>query len=134
MDNGDGTYTIYAPEGFNEGCSYTLTVENGWQFAGKEVSIRTASFSIAMAEVENLRMGDDIVYVQDTDAMFYSVAGGSYPVLTSEVLALLADTRTNTTASGTFNYPGNDIETGSSPASILWKEKTTATCWSLPSM
>lgn len=111
-DNGDGTYTIYAPEGFNEGCSYTLTVENGWQFAGKEVSIRTASFSIAMAEVENLRMGDDIVYVQDTDAMFYSVAGGSYPVLTSEVLALLADTRTNTTASGTFNYPGNDIETG----------------------
>lgn len=110
MDNGDGTYTIYAPKGFSKGCSYTLTVESGWQFAGKEVSIRTASFSIAMAEVENLRMGDDIVYVQDTDAMFYAVAGGSYPVLTSEVLALLSDS--NRTGEGTFNYPGNDIAAG----------------------
>lgn len=110
MDNGDGTYTVYAPAGFNEGCSYTLTLENGWQFAGKEVSIRTASFSIAMAEVENLRMGDDIIYVQDTDAMFYAVAGSSYPVLTSDVLAKLSDS--NLTGEGTFNYPGHDIEAG----------------------
>ena len=111
-DNGNGTYTIYAPEGFNEGCSYTLTVENGWQFAGKETSIRTASFSIAMEEVENLRMGDDIVYVQDTDAMFYAVAGSSYPVLTSDVLALLSDSQLGAVAEGTFNYPGNDIDAG----------------------
>lgn len=111
-DNGDGTYTIYAPEGYNEGCSYTLTVENGWQFAGKEPSIRTASFSIAMAEVENLRMGDDIIYVQDTDAIFYAVAGGSYPVLTSDVLALLSDSELAAAGEGTFIYPGNDIEAG----------------------
>ena len=111
-DNGDGTYTIYAPAGFNEGCSYTLTLENGWQFAGKEVSIRTASFSIAMEEVENLRMGDDIIYVQDTDAMFYAVAGQSYPVLTSEVLSRLVDSELRAAATGTFNYPGNEVEAG----------------------
>lgn len=110
MDNGDGTYTIYAPKGFNEGCSYTLTLDSGWQFAGKETSIRTASFSIAMEEVENLRMGDDIIYVQDTDAMFYAVAGNNYPVLTSDVLALLSDS--NLTGEGIFNYPGNDVEAG----------------------
>ncbi len=79
-----GIYTVSAPEGFNEGCSYELNLADGWVFDGKEETIRTASFSIAMKEVENLEMNEDIVYIQDTDEITYSVDGQDYDVLTSD--------------------------------------------------
>ncbi len=104
-DNGDGTYTVYAPEGFREGCSYELTLADGWVFDGKEPSIRTASFSIAMEEVENLRMGEDIIYIADTAQMDYTVDGEEYPVLTSDVMELLQD--------GEGSFPcDEDVEEG----------------------
>lgn len=83
-EDGDGIYTVSAPNGFNEGCSYELNLADGWVFDGKEETIRTAAFSIAMKEVENLEMNDDIIYIKDTDDITYSVAGESYDVLTSE--------------------------------------------------
>lgn len=82
--DGDGVYTVSAPDGFNEGCSYELTLAEGWVFDGKEETIRTASFSIAMQEVENLEMNDGITYIKDTDAITYVVDGESYDVLTSD--------------------------------------------------
>ena len=82
--DGDGVYTVSAPQGFNEGCSYELNLADGWVFDGKEETIRTASFSIAMQEVENLEMNDDVVYIKDTDEISYSVDGESYDVLTSD--------------------------------------------------
>ena len=82
--DGDGVYTVSAPQGFNEGCSYELNLSDGWVFDGKEETIRTASFSIAMQEVENLEMNDDVVYIKDTDEISYSVDGESYDVLTSD--------------------------------------------------
>ena len=82
--DGDGVYTVSAPQGFNEGCSYELNLADGWVFDGKEETIRTASFSIAMKEVENLEMNDDVVYIKDTDEISYSVDGESYDVLTSD--------------------------------------------------
>ena len=111
-DNGDGTYTIYAPEGFREGCSYELTLASGWVFSGKEPTIRTASFSIAMEEIENLKMGDEILYIADDDTIDYQVMGDSYPVMTSDVLALLHDNQTDGVAQGSFNYDGTGIEEG----------------------
>lgn len=107
-DNGDGTYTVYAENGFNEGCSYELTLSDGWVFSGKETTIRTAAFSIYMEEVENLRMGDDIVYIPDTDGMDYVVDGATHPVLTASVLNGL-DTPNET---GSFNYAGGDVQAG----------------------
>lgn len=94
-DDGDGVYTVSAPQGFNEGCSYELTLADGWIFDGKEESIRTAAFSIAMEEVENLQMNDDIIFIQDTDTLNYNVGGKTYEVLTSEQV---------TNAGGTFVY------------------------------
>lgn len=82
--DGDGVYTVSAPQGFNEGCSYELNLSDGWVFDGKEETIRTASFSIAMQEVENLEMNDDVVYIKDTDEISYSFDGESYDVLTSD--------------------------------------------------
>ncbi len=83
VDN-DGVYTVSAPKGFNEGCSYELNLADGWVFDGKEETIRTASFSIAMQEVENLEMNDDIKYIKDTDDITYTVDGEKYDVLTSD--------------------------------------------------
>ena len=110
--NGNGTYRVYAPKGFNEGCSYELTLADGWVFSGKEPTIRTASFSIAKDEVFNLEMGEDIVYLEDTASMDYSVDGGSYEVLTSDVLALLLNENTGKAGEGSFGYANSGIKEG----------------------
>lgn len=83
-EDGNGVYTVSAPEKFNEGCSYELNLADGWVFDGKEDTIRTTSFSIAMKEVENLEMNDDIIYIKDTHEITYSVDGKIYDVLTSD--------------------------------------------------
>lgn len=72
-EDGDGTYTVKAPTGFREGCSYELTLADGWYFKGQADTVRTASFTIAMKEVENLQMSEDIKYVKDTDAISYTI-------------------------------------------------------------
>ena len=106
-DNGDGVYTVNAPEGFHEGCSYELTLADGWCFKDKEETIRTASFSILMEEVENLQMNDDIIYIQDTDALTYTVDGIVYDVLTSDTVE---------ENGGSFAY---DSAAGLNPGDIL---------------
>ena len=91
-EDGDGVYTVTAPEGFKEGASYELTLADGWVFDGKEETIRTAAFSIKMEEVENLQMSDDIVYIEDTDTIKYAIADGTkIDVLTSSDIDKLAE-------------------------------------------
>ncbi len=91
----NGVYTVSALEGFNPGASYELKLAEGWNFEGKEDSIRTAAFSIDMDEVENLEMSNEIIYIKDTDTMNYTVGSNTIDVLTSEYLS--AD-------GGTFTY------------------------------
>lgn len=85
-EDGDGVYTVKALEGFGKGCSYELVLADGWTFYEKEKTIRTAAFSIAMEEVENLEMSDGIIYIQDTDEMTYEIGDEVYDVLTSDLL------------------------------------------------
>lgn len=66
--DGDGVYTVSAPEGFNEGCSYELTLADGWSFNGKESSIRTAAFSIKKDIVKNLTMSGDTHFIRHGNA------------------------------------------------------------------
>lgn len=94
-------YTVYAPEGFNEGASYQLTLADGWNFKDKPDTIRTASFSIYMDEVENLEMNEDIVYIKDTDSIVYTIGGQPYDVLTSGLI---------TENGGSFTYAGAGSE------------------------
>lgn len=94
-EDGDGVYTVCAPEGFRQGASYQLELAEGWSFKDKENTIRTASFSIAMEEVQNLQMSDSIIYIQDTDTISYTVGDQTYDVLTGDVL---------TEEGGTFSY------------------------------
>lgn len=81
--DGDGFYTVKAAEGFRRGSSYELTLDEGWVFEGKDATIRTAAFSIEMAEVAKLRMSDAIIYIEDTDTIDYNVDGNVYEELTT---------------------------------------------------
>ena len=98
-------YTVYAPEGFNKGASYQLHLADGWNFKDKPETVRTASFSIHMEEVENLEMNEDIVYVKDTDSIVYNIGGQPYDVLTSSLI---------TENGGSFTYAGagNEMAVG----------------------
>lgn len=105
VDNADGTYTVRAANDaheFNKGCSYELTLAEGWTFlpdgsvAAQSNAIRTAAFSIKMVEVENLQMNKGgITYIQDTVSINYQVDGK-----TLDILANGTDIR----GGGSFNY------------------------------
>ena len=64
-DDGSGVYTVKAPKGFNKGCSYELTLADGWIFDGKDESIRTAAFSIAKEAVDNISFSPANHYVRN---------------------------------------------------------------------
>ncbi|MBR0326738.1 MAG: InlB B-repeat-containing protein, partial [Clostridia bacterium] len=96
----EGGYNVKAKKGFNPGASYQLHLADGWTFRDKAESVRTASFSIFMEEVENLRMNDDIVYIKDTDSISYNIGGGTYDVLTTSLI---------TSDIGSFGYNGADM-------------------------
>lgn len=84
----EGVYTVSAENGFNEGCSYQLTLADGYNFKDKADTIRTASFAIAMEEIAKISMNEDIVYIQDPNPEAYL------------------------TENGEFTYDGNDIVDG----------------------
>lgn len=114
--DGDGVYTVKALDGFHKGCSYELTLAEGWNFKGKEETIRTAAFSIDMEEVENIQMNDDIIYIKDTDSIDYLVGTEEYEVLTSDNL---------TENGGSFNYEDADsLETGNIICIYVGKKPT----------
>jgi len=91
------TYTVRAVGGFNEGCTYELQLKDGWIFSGKPETIRTASFSIAMDEVNNLTMGKDIVYLQDESG---------------DILDVLSAYMNSESRKNTFAYDGDDLAEG----------------------
>ena len=104
-DIGDGIYEVYAPDYFNKGCSYELNLAEGWTFLPEDSgavpnsSVRTAAFSIKMAEVENLRMNKGITYIQDTSEINYTIDGDTMDVL---------DNRTDLSNGGSFDYGNAD--------------------------
>lgn len=101
----DGVYTVRPKDGYKEGASYELTLADGWVFDGKDKEIRTAAFSIAMKEVANIELNDEIQYIKDTDSMVYTIGDKKVDVLTSENL---------TEKGGSFEYEkANELTKGS---------------------
>ena len=101
IDQEDGSYLVKAKEGFLEGASYQLSLADGYYFLGKPDSIRTASFTIAKTQVENLILNDDMVFLQDTDEMSYRIGSqAAIPVLS----AGLMNSDTGDKISGSFDY------------------------------
>lgn len=112
--------TVRGNPGFNEGCTYELTLAEGWVFVdertgeNKPESIRTATFSIRMEEVHNLRMNSAIQYVQDggetgpAENLIFTIEGNSYDVLNTNSVNAMGENGT-----GTFTYAkSNDLQSG----------------------
>lgn len=108
-DNQDGTFTIYAPGGFNPGASYDLTLADGLNFADKESMFRTAYFMIHKDEVDNLQYNPDLIFIQDTDEMNYTVNGETVPVLES---ALVSNDESEAPIQGSFTMTGGSLKAG----------------------
>lgn len=102
-DQGNNTFTVKAKDGFREGSSYKLTLGEGYIFKDRAESIRTAFFSILKKEVDNLALSNDLIYIQDTDAMSYKI-GDADPVDVLE--AGLMNSKTTEAVTGTFEYDG----------------------------
>ncbi|MBR5329499.1 MAG: S-layer homology domain-containing protein [Firmicutes bacterium] len=73
-DNGNGTFTVFAPAGFEEGGNYELQLADGWNFDGKSDTIRTASFGIAKDDVANLKTSDKIKYIPNSTELTYDIS------------------------------------------------------------
>lgn len=108
-DNQDGTFTIYAPNGFNPSASYDLTLADGLNFADKESMFRTAYFMIHKDEVDNLQYNPDLIFIQDTDEMNYTVNGETIPVLES---ALVSNDESQAPIQGSFTMTGGNLQAG----------------------
>ncbi len=87
LDNGGGAFTVYAPDGFNEGSSYELTLGEGLYFADKEEMYRTAYFVIHKDQVDGLKYNPDMIFIKDTAEMQYIVDGTTVDVLESALLS-----------------------------------------------
>lgn len=86
---GNNPYTVSALGGFKEGGSYEIMLPEGLNFVSSEGetmpdSVRTASFTIKKAVVDNLSMSDDVRYVryEDTDSL---AAGGTVTLADAKV-------------------------------------------------
>ena len=108
-DNGDGTFTVYAPEGFEEGASYELTLGEGLSFVGKEEMFRTAYFIIAKGKIDTLQYDDEVIFIRDTPAMRYTVGGKTVDVLET---ALLSNDESTDAITGSFEMSGQKLKEG----------------------
>lgn len=100
VGNGDG-YSVSALTGFNEGSSYELILGQGYIFADKDESIRTASFTIKKEEVNNISLNEEMTFIKDTDSMDYIIGDNdSVPVL----MSTLMNSETKEKVIGTFDY------------------------------
>ena len=108
-DNGDGTFTVYAPEGFHEGASYELTLGDGLNFKDKDAMFRTAYFIIEKAEADNLKYNPDMIFIKDTAEMKYTIGEQTVDVLQT---ALLSNDESTEAVQGSFPMSGQNLETG----------------------
>ena len=102
----EGNFIIYTPEGFRPGSDYELTIGEGLVFSGKDPMYRTIYFSIARQVEDHLVFNADMIFVQDTEEMFYTVDGQTLEVLQSSLLSNYEEDDTSV-LSGTFTMPSS---------------------------
>ncbi len=106
-DNGDGSFTVYAPDGFKAGASYELTLGEGLNFAEKDEMFRTVYFIIKKEEADNLLYNEDMIFIKDTEEMKYTIDGQTVDVLES---ALLSNDESQEAITGSFTMTTQDLE------------------------
>ncbi len=105
-----GTYQISALEGFTEGASYTLTLEDTrLNFLSKESNIRKCSFTILKEEIYNIALNEGIIYIPSSEVTNMTHNGNNTHALSVAVVSMSSDYSGDNTASGTFTYHGNRV-------------------------
>lgn len=105
-NNGGGSFTVYAPDGFMPGGTYELTLGDGLSFADKEEMFRTAYFMIRKDEEDNLKYNPDMIFLKDTEEMQYTVSGETVDVLES---ALLSNEESVEAITGSFTMTDREL-------------------------
>ena len=110
VNGNSGVFTVTAVNGFNEGSSYKLTLNDALlKFSTKEETIRNCNFSIARNESFDIAINDEIVYIPDEHVSNIIKNGEAVATLSVPVVNL--NTEEDNTSSGTFTYTGNDVIT-----------------------
>ncbi len=99
-DNGDGTWTVKAVNGFRPGGSYELTLGDGLTFTDKDARYRTVAFTIYQEEEDTLNYNPGVLFYQDTWYLDYNLDDGT----TVEVLdiPILSNDENTDPITGTF--------------------------------
>jgi uncharacterized repeat protein (TIGR02543 family) len=106
----NGTYQISAVEGFTEGASYTLTLDDTrLKFEDKESNIRKCSFTISKAEIYNIALNDGMIYIPSSEVTNMTHNGSNTQALSVAVVSMSTDFSGDNTASGTFSYHGTHV-------------------------
>lgn len=106
----DTQFTVKAANGFIAGAAYQLTLADSLYFKDKAQTIRTANFTIYKEEVDKLKFNDSIIYIRDTDSMWYTLDNFELPVPVLDAAMLSTDAAD--AVGGYFTYSGGEIKVG----------------------
>ncbi len=108
---GDGTtFTISGKEGFEEGGTYKITLEDkDLNFQGLETSIRDYNFTIAKKDVMNLTLSKDMSYIPLNEVSDITQNGKSVKSLSTPLVSVGSNSKSvlSDLTEGTFTYSGN---------------------------
>ncbi len=115
-DDGDGTFTVKAKDGFTPGASYEMTLGEGMTFTDKDSRYKKVAFTIHKEEVDNLKFKDSVIFIEDTDSMSYMMLDDQGNIVeTVEVLdmPIIHDNTVNQYTSGCMaNSAVRDLKAG----------------------
>lgn len=113
---GGNVYSVRAADGFSPGCAYELSLGDGLYFADQENEIRSVNFNVYKDEIDALKYNPDLIFIEDTDDMDYTVDGETTPTLEAAIaLENEQEVPEGTTPQpapdevGTFTMPGSGL-------------------------
>ena len=102
-----GSFLVSAVDGFNEGGSYTLKLENdNLSFAGQDNTIRECDFTIARQESYDIEFNDGMIYIPVNELTNIIKNGASVTSLTVSVVSTGEDAA-DSSVEGSFVYRGS---------------------------
>lgn len=110
----NGTYELSASEGFIEGATYTLTLDDSrLSFKDKDSNIRKCSFTIAKEEIYNITFNEEMIYIPSSEITDITMNGTRIDELSVPIVSMSSEYSGDFTASGAFIYHGSrDLKAG----------------------
>ncbi len=115
-DAGNHTYTVIPVDGWEEGASYKLVLDNdSLYFTGFDTTIREYEISIHKDEVHNVSLKGSIIYISNQELSALTVNGRTassitFATTTMDAAGTVQSTGSETT--GSFTYTGSPLKLG----------------------